>query len=108
MPRVGSSKDQDIAVPQQPFGNDDLLLIAAGQQTHLLRVRRRSNAQFGLIKLFAVVADFAITFRAPPAPVNLSIDASTMLSRTFIPVAKPKVLAIFGQVSDPGSHRIFR
>ncbi len=29
-------EDEDLAVPHQPFGDDDLLLVAAGELPHLL------------------------------------------------------------------------
>ena len=35
-------EDQDVAVAQQPFGDDDLLLVAAGEQPRLLAVGRAS------------------------------------------------------------------
>ena len=36
MPRVGSSKMQDARLGRQPLGQHDLLLVAAGQEAHLL------------------------------------------------------------------------
>ena len=37
--------DQDLRVQRQPLGDDDLLLIAAGEVEHLLLDRRRAHAQ---------------------------------------------------------------
>ena len=38
-------EEQDVAVAQQPLGDDDLLLVAAREQPHLLPRRRRLDAQ---------------------------------------------------------------
>ena len=104
MPRVGSSKNSTLALPQQPLADDDLLLVAAGKQPHPWLLGRRPDRQPVDIIVGRLVSGES-SMRMPPGPATRDMLAIVMLLRTPISTASP-MLAIFREIADAGRHRV--
>jgi hypothetical protein len=91
-------EDEDVAVLQQPLGDDDLLLIAAREVLDRLARRRRPDAQPAdeLLRLGAHLARLdearpleALLHRADP---DVGVDVLFQ--------QQPEVLAVLGEIAD--------
>src|SRR6266850_6353042 len=100
----GLVEKQDVAVAQQPFRDHDLLLVAAGQQPHLLFDRRCLDLQL-----------FDETLCRRPRAGR--VDKPAQLQKTLHagqhdigfhiqPGRQSEVLAVFGKIAHPVSHSI--
>src|SRR5450830_876310 len=91
-------KKQDVAIAQQPLGDDDLLLVAAGQQACRLIDGRRLDGELAHIALRSAANRrlieektlFQETIHARHDDVGLHIETS----------GQTEMLAVFRQVTD--------
>ena len=97
-------EEQDVAIAQQPFGDHDLLLVAAREQAHLLLDRRRLDVQPPDEALGRGARGGCST--KPPNVMKRRMLASAMLVSTSMPGGEAEVLAVFGQVADAVGNRM--
>ena len=107
MPRVGSSKIRMSQSRSQPFGDHDLLLVAAREVADLLLQRGRLDRRGARRSCSAVVARCRLSQPKAPSFRKRASAAITMLVSTSMPDGEAEALAILRQVADavPRRHR---